>query len=136
MTFSFSAAGRREDVIRQVRSHHQSGVEGLASAVRDLIADALEGAAEIRTTEYEYAYLVEASGHDGSGGTSLNVVIRPIWVPAADMPKPDDLDERAKNAYRAYFDHTGWKTFDGRDMPLWMDLGEKIQGAWKAAAGA
>lgn len=38
--------------------------------------------------------------------------------------------------YEAYAAHTGWKTFDGRDMPPWSQLGDRIQGAWQAAAAA
>ncbi len=34
-------------------------------------------------------------------------------------------------AYRAYAEHTGGKTWDGRDMPTWEELPEKIQGAWQ-----
>lgn len=41
-----------------------------------------------------------------------------------------------ETAYAAYAEHTGGKTFDGRDMPTWADLGERIQGAWEAAAAA
>lgn len=44
-----------------------------------------------------------------------------------------DLGEKA---YRAYGESTGGKTFDGRDMPSWDDLGERIQAAWCAAAQA
>lgn len=42
----------------------------------------------------------------------------------------------ARLAYEAYGESTGGKTFDGRQMPDWDDLGEKIQTAWVAAAGA
>lgn len=41
-----------------------------------------------------------------------------------------------KIGYEAYAKFTGGKTFDGRDMPAWDDLGEKIQGAWTIAADA
>lgn len=40
----------------------------------------------------------------------------------------------AQLAYRAYAESTGGKTWDGRDMPDWDGLGERIQGAWTAAA--
>lgn len=39
-------------------------------------------------------------------------------------------------AYEAYKDSTKGKTFDGRDMPEWADLGNKIQKAWEDAARA
>lgn len=40
-----------------------------------------------------------------------------------------------RTGYEAYAAHTGGKTFDGRDMPAWDDLGD-IQAAWAVAAGA
>jgi hypothetical protein len=41
-----------------------------------------------------------------------------------------------KIGYEAYAQHTGGKTFDGRDMPRWEDLPERIRSAWRAAADA
>lgn len=35
--------------------------------------------------------------------------------------------------YEAYAEFTGGKTFDGRDMPKWDDLPDRIKGAWYAA---
>jgi len=40
----------------------------------------------------------------------------------------------AKIAYEAYGAFTGWKTYNGRDMPKWDDLGLPIMRAWQAAA--
>lgn len=45
-------------------------------------------------------------------------------------PIPDDLGERA---YAAYSEATDGLTYDGRLMPAWNDLGERIQNAWTAA---
>lgn len=42
----------------------------------------------------------------------------------------------AQVAYAAYGESTGGKTFDGRPMPEWDDLGEGIQRAWREAAAA
>lgn len=39
-------------------------------------------------------------------------------------------------AYEAYARSTGGKTYDGRDMPAYDDLGDTIQAAWQAAAQA
>ena len=36
--------------------------------------------------------------------------------------------------YEAYAASTGGKTFDGRDMPRWSDLPERIQKAWNDAS--
>jgi hypothetical protein len=49
-------------------------------------------------------------------------------VPHAEYP---DL---AQVAYEAYARSTGGKTFDGREMPQFDDLGDAIQAAWQAAA--
>lgn len=38
--------------------------------------------------------------------------------------------------YEAYGDYTGWKTFDGRDMPHWANLGERVQASWRVAGAA
>ncbi len=40
----------------------------------------------------------------------------------------------AQKQYEAYGDFVGWKNYAGLLMPLWKDLPEKIQGAWKAAS--
>jgi hypothetical protein len=44
--------------------------------------------------------------------------------------------ELAQVAYLAYGDATGFKNFRGEPMPAWDDLGDRIQQAWIAAAGA
>jgi hypothetical protein len=43
--------------------------------------------------------------------------------------------EDAKAGYEAYAASRGNKTWDGREMPAWEDLGD-IQGGWRAAAAA
>ncbi len=44
--------------------------------------------------------------------------------------------EYGQAGYDAYAQCTGGKTFDGRDMPLWSELPQRIQDAWNAAAEA
>jgi hypothetical protein len=46
------------------------------------------------------------------------------------------IPELGQIAYEAYANHTGNKTFDGRDMPHWNDLNTSIQMAWNKAAEA
>ena len=41
-----------------------------------------------------------------------------------------------ETAYAGYAERTGGKTYDGRDMPAWGELGDTIQAAWEAAAWA
>lgn len=44
--------------------------------------------------------------------------------------------DAAREGYEAYAKSTGGKTFDGRDMPTWMQLPLRIQDAWASAAEA
>lgn len=50
------------------------------------------------------------------------------------MGETNDTKTLAQTAYEAYAEHTGGKTYDGREMPRWADLPERIRGAWEAAA--
>lgn len=52
------------------------------------------------------------------------------------VPNTDSYTEYGSVGYSAYAESTGGKTFDGRDMPRWSDLPERIQNAWNAAARA
>lgn len=47
-----------------------------------------------------------------------------------------DDQELAQVAYAAYGEATGGKNYQGEPMPAWADLGDTIQGAWRAAAQA
>lgn len=42
----------------------------------------------------------------------------------------------AKIAYEGYAEFTGGLTFDGRKMPSWTELNERIRNAWGAAVNA
>ncbi len=42
-------------------------------------------------------------------------------------------DLLAQSAYVAYGRSTGWKNYQGLDMPGWADLGDNIQNAWRVA---
>ena len=45
-----------------------------------------------------------------------------------------DVDTLARAAYDAYGDHTGHLNYQGLPMPIFDDLGDTIQGAWRKAA--
>jgi hypothetical protein len=45
-----------------------------------------------------------------------------------------NIERVAKAAFEAYGLSTGGKTWDGKDIPQWEFIGEKIQAAWRAAA--
>jgi len=47
-----------------------------------------------------------------------------------------DAEALAKAAYQTYGQATGGKNYRGEPMPAWADLGDKIQGAWRAASAA
>lgn len=54
-------------------------------------------------------------------------------------PQPENITRPSKSplgsvGYEAYAQSTGGKTFDGRDMPRWSDLPERIQKAWNDAS--
>jgi hypothetical protein len=46
------------------------------------------------------------------------------------------MGEPGMVGYEAYAKSTGGKTFDGRDMPKWADLPQRIRDAWNAVAAA
>jgi len=39
-------------------------------------------------------------------------------------------------AFEAYGVSVGGKTYNGKDIPKWEDVGKKVQDAWRAAAVA
>jgi hypothetical protein len=47
-----------------------------------------------------------------------------------------DLLDLGRKAYQGYARQTLGKTWDGRAMPSWDDLGDDIRAAWRAAAAA
>lgn len=47
-----------------------------------------------------------------------------------------DLDYLAKTAFDAYGDYADWKTFDGRPMPQWEEVGFDVQSRWQASVKA
>lgn len=46
------------------------------------------------------------------------------------------IPELGQIAYEAYANHTGNKTFDGREMLPWSELNTDIRTAWEKAADA
>lgn len=86
MSFSFSGAGPKADVIRQIRSHHSYDTDESAVAVRDFIALLLDGDASRPVhAGGQYVFSVQASGHSGHGSpTSLSLTITPMYVPDLD----------------------------------------------------
>ncbi len=46
------------------------------------------------------------------------------------------MKEAAHIAYDAYGDFVGWQNYQGKPMPRWHELPDKIRDAWRAAIGA
>lgn len=49
-----------------------------------------------------------------------------------------NLERVARTMFEAYNGQgpNPWKTFDGRDVPQWKELGEQVRAKWLAAAEA
>lgn len=47
-----------------------------------------------------------------------------------------DIEDLAREAYRAYGDTTDHRNYLRQPMPEWEELGDPIQTAWRAAAMA
>lgn len=45
----------------------------------------------------------------------------------------EQVSELAKLGFEAYGKSTGGLTWDGKPIPPWENVGEKVQAAWKAA---
>lgn len=52
------------------------------------------------------------------------------------MSEQQGYTDPAMLAYDAYAQYTGGKTYDGREMPKWLELPARIRNAWRAAAAA
>lgn len=58
----------------------------------------------------------------------------PAAAPVSTLPAIPRARSLGQIGYEAYAATTGGKTFDGRDMPLWSALPERIVNAWEGAA--
>lgn len=83
MSFSFTAVGKRAEVVKQLRNANTYD-NAIGKAVADLLAEHLdqEEYPNYLGDEWDMAYVVKAGGHSG-GGTplSLTVTVEPAWVP-------------------------------------------------------
>ncbi len=80
----------------------------------------------------------------GSPKDAIKAAIRGVRVQASRDALAEEFgaaenrrnDNHGAVAYAAYAVSTGGKTYDGRDMPTWEGLTDKIRTAWEAAADA
>jgi hypothetical protein len=84
VTFSFTAVGRPDDVIRQIRSHHATD-DQLGVKVRDLITDAIAMHAasdDSWPAPGGWGYIVKASGYSGHhSGAMVSLSIESLYIP-------------------------------------------------------
>ncbi len=77
-----------------------------------------------------------------SGGFSFgihagqSISIREVHEGDAQAPGTGSLEDKARRMWAAYSEKAGGKTFDGKPLPTWAELGEERQGCWLAAAAA
>jgi transcriptional regulator of nitric oxide reductase len=98
VSFSFSAVGSKDEVVRQLRHVAPAeGADGFNKAGREialLIARHLE--AYQQEGPWTYSYVVKAQGHSSTSGTplSLNVTVEPLWIPEPPAePERGPVDE-------------------------------------------
>jgi hypothetical protein len=70
-----------------------------------------------------------------STGDSAQAILSPMKLAVTDIENDEQIII-AKLAYAAYGESTGFKNFQGNQMPAWDDLGTPIQNAWIAAGNA
>ena len=58
----------------------------------------------------------------------------PKWTATLTQPVKGDAMEMAKQMWDAYAIQAGGKTFDGKPLPTWDELGAERQSCWVAAA--
>jgi hypothetical protein len=84
VTFNFTAVGRPDDVVRQIRSHHATD-DQLAVKVRDLITDAIaahSAADDCWPGGGGWAYIVKANGYSGHhSSVMVSLSIEPLYIP-------------------------------------------------------
>jgi hypothetical protein len=88
---------------------------------RQLQEDKKELLAELYSLAFDEGVL-------GNGGALLK------WTATFTQPMKDGAMEIAKRMWDAYAIQAGGKTFDGKPLPIWDELGEERQSCWVAAA--
>jgi len=98
-----------------------SEITRLKKENRQLREDKKELLAELYSLAFDEGVL-------GKGGAL------PKWTATLVQPIKGDAMETAKRMWDAYAFRAGGKTFDGKPLPTWDELGEDRQSCWIAAA--
>jgi hypothetical protein len=94
MSFSFTAAGHKDQVLAQLATVKS---DGIANEAAELITRHLAGSTEHTWTDQNgtgmaMGYIVEASGHSGHGSSpSLTLSLKPVYLPV--LPAPEAASE-------------------------------------------
>jgi hypothetical protein len=83
MTFSIQAAGTADEVRKQLAAIDLTYGGDLGVAVKSFLAnEALAGVSESELPDHPRPmFVVDANGHSDAHNLSLNITVRPIWVP-------------------------------------------------------
>lgn len=95
----------------------------------------------------EHADIVKTVGEAIAAGTpkeAIQAAVRGVMLKQSEAALREELEaadgrkagSQGQRGYEAYAAFTGGKTFDGRNMPSWSELPDRIKGAWEAAADA
>lgn len=87
-----------------------------------------------------------ATGSNGSCTIADEGPTAPIWIHSGKSAvvhelQPGETAEQAQNRalqrmWNAYAAQGGGKTFDGKPLPTWDELGDERQSCWRAALNA
>ena len=103
-------------VVRGTGAHHNSDNSGDADRMADRFVRELQ----------HLGHTIHAASFTYGAGVKLGEGDRGVDHPDSDFA-------RAQRGYGAYAASTGGKTFDGREMPKWSELPDRIKAAWVAA---
>jgi hypothetical protein len=98
MSFSFNAAGTRDEAAAQLQVQAGNMPDGLGKQVAELAAaQLLADEPGDWASDGGHRYVVKAYGHSGGGSPlSLGITIEPLWVPVIPPPsEPTDEQRRA-----------------------------------------
>jgi hypothetical protein len=82
MTFSIQAVGTADEVRKQLAAIDMTHSGDLGQTVRSFLAhEVLEGVSGSEMPDHKAMFIIEANGHGDAHNVSLNISVRPIWVP-------------------------------------------------------
>lgn len=106
----------------------------LSSHSRELRCNAVREALAKHGPGDSWAYVVRSMAHELEPAKSLETILKPQNIETEAAQVEPQLYGQIN--YEAYAQSTDGKTHDGLEMPMWLDLPDRIQQAWISAAEA